>query len=151
MSKEKIYKIATKVRRWVEDLEAEHTQISEFDGFGRPSLMGRCVIASTKLMQELHKNDIDCYVALTDCHGYVVAGKSIVDVTATQFGMEDEVFIMPLSEAKKLRRGEILDDAYRQRDGAFYEFHTLDEIVSHQKLTGWPEDQSVSTFRRKYD
>lgn len=78
-TRRKIYRTAIEVRKWAEDFQKD-----------RPStytkhLQGLCAIATARLHRELQKQQIPTKIVLGSGHVFLVAGRHVVDVTATQF------------------------------------------------------------------
>lgn len=142
---QEIEKIARSVRSWAEGIWRKEDDVQSF------SLLGCCVIAAAKLMQELHRAGYDAVTHITNYHGYVCVGKYVVDVTATQFNFEDEVLIKPKNFfTNRFDRNSLVSDAYGLLDMSFVVLEDVDAIIDHQEKTGWCSSQCVSRFKGEF-
>lgn len=83
---DKVVKIAKKLRR-----KADRDTKIQSD-YGK-TLGGACAIMSLYLWRYLHRQGIRCQVRWSDGHCFVTYGNKIVDITATQFGKKQKVYI----------------------------------------------------------
>lgn len=89
---ESVIKLAGQVRAAFEEIVGR-------EPYGSQSLGGWCFVASSHLSLAAHRLNIN---RLDICRGvghvYCMFNEHIVDVTATQFGVSDKVFVVPLFE-----------------------------------------------------
>lgn len=139
LNTDKIYKIALNVRNWAEQVWLNEQQ--------QPDMCGCCVIASAKLMKELQAEGFDAQVRISEYHGYVVVGKFIVDVTATQFDIEDIVVLETERQfMNKWGYKNHIMDAYSCKDRKFNTFTNIEDAMEHQREYNWPKEQCISTY-----
>jgi hypothetical protein len=129
--KDRIYAIASSVRKWAEDRD----QRREYPSM---DLNGLCAVASGKLFLELRKVGIKSEIHLSnDCFGshvFVVVDKHIVDVTATQFStVYDPVVLLDLDEVEG-------DQTFWESD---YVFTSIRQLRAAQIEWGWPKEQTA--------
>ena len=101
MINDKAHKIAIEVRHWAENvaLLAEKDNHQGWDS----DLTNMCVLVSSVLAQRLYESGFTS-VKLADsgCHSFVLLDDWIIDLTATQFGDFDKVFIAAYSNVKHI-------------------------------------------------
>jgi len=68
----------------------------EIGSLSPPSLVGFCGRASIQLHLAAKRHGIKVDLCVGSGHMYCMFGQDVIDVTATQFGMEDKVFHMNL-------------------------------------------------------
>ena len=81
----RVLHIAKRTRAWAEALARRH-------GFP-PDLCGLCATASAQLMLALRAKGYDAVFHENYGHCFVVLNGYIIDITATQFGKRNKVFI----------------------------------------------------------
>lgn len=96
-----------------------------------------CAIASAKLFSLLEDAGYDdVQIAVNGAHAFVIYGKQIIDVTASQFGY-DKIVIMPLSKVGS-------SEYFWRADKTFKSVHAF---VEFQKKIEWSQDQ-IPTYRK---
>lgn len=123
---QRVVKEANIVRKWAEDL-------IESGYYDFPyNLEGMCAIVSGELSKRLSIIGIPHEIALNDHHAFVLYNKYVVDISATQFGIDDPVWIAPLATARKNKSGwwKIV----KRLPNAI-------QLVTYQHRVGWAEDQ----------
>lgn len=125
--KAQIIKIAKNVRKWAE-------RKARRDRF-RDSLCGLCAIASAQLFKELVNHGFSPKIHQSNggwgSHVFVTVNGFLVDVTATQFEIDDEVVV------KRYRRSA---KWFWNKD---ITFANVESLAKHQKDTGWTREQCV--------
>lgn len=124
---EQVKKIAQQVRRWAVKNRDNYDYSFPHD------LGGMCAIAASQLWKRLTEAGIEAKLAIRnhgcESHCFVIVDDYIVDVTATQFGMEP-IEIIPKKQARKhwFWKHTKLHD-------------TATELRTYQLKTGWPFEQ----------
>lgn len=122
---DKVIKIATECRWWAEEVQ------KDFPDLFTSSLCGMCAKASGELFQRLTNANLPAKIAIAPQHAYVIYEDVGVDITATQFGRLEKVFIFDANNTP----------------GHWWRlpriFYTLEEAVFYQKSVGWPTYQWV--------
>ncbi len=80
----KLKELAGEVRVWAEGKQKKYPELFA------PNLTGICAKASAELCERL---SFPSKIAINDCHAYVVYNELAIDITATQFGIEEKIFI----------------------------------------------------------
>ena len=123
-----VRKIAEEVRQWAEKEGRKDKYLFPDD------LCGMCAIAAGKLWRELTKAHIPAQIAYAehfgDGHCFVMVGRYIVDVTASQFG-HDKVVIRVMNKGLSF---------YWQPTKMF---RSVTALRREQKNDGWPREQIV--------
>lgn len=130
-----ISQIAEKIRIWAED----RARIENRD----QSLCGFCAIASAQLNLALNragiKNQIEVSVyGPSGAHVFITHDDLIIDVTATQFGISDRVYIR--------HHREVSPEFYTSH----YQFSTVAQLKKYQVTSHWPINQLASTVFEVY-
>jgi hypothetical protein len=126
-----IINIASTVRSWAEQRAARlgDSTPSELDCY--------CGIASTKMSLMLNEVHIGHRIALSQCsygsHAFVLVNNYIVDVTATQFGEEDRIFV-------RHSRHPSLNWYHRFNRT----FKSARSFITTQIREHWPDDQIIT-------
>jgi hypothetical protein len=119
----KLKEIGTRVRKW-----AVKNRLPSFGQY----LNGMCAIASAKLLEEIRSEGLEAKLACANqSHVFVESYGYIVDVTATQFGDYDPVFVT------NNKPGEYWDNV-----------KYFDSVEEFNKLEGhqWPVEQQPKCF-----
>jgi hypothetical protein len=118
----KVRRIARAARKWAEEY-------AEYKGMHR-DLMCLCAIASAELHKKLRKEKQPSILCENREHCFVMCGDYVVDITATQFGIQEDIYI---------RKHEVVkaQSFYRINN----EFSSVKKLREHQKKEGWPRDQ----------
>ena len=116
--------IATDVRNWAEGRAGNRNrELSEW-----------CAIASAELHSRLLKEGIDCEIHMASdvwgSHCYLMIEDHVVDITATQFGVHERIYIKHHREAEE-NYFHITDKVYA--DAA--------QLRADQIKWGWPKHQ----------
>ena len=127
----KVIETAALARLWAEE------RASRLDDSDPDDLSCYCAIASVKLSMLLTAAAIKHRIAMADdlcgSHVFVLVDGWIVDVTATQFGVDDKIFVKH-ERAPDLRW-------FHKITRTFGDVHSL---VLWQLKKGWPKDQMIS-------
>ena len=97
------------------------------------SLCGLCAKASSYLHRLLTPTLFPAKLVINDKHCFVKVEKFVVDITATQFGIVDKVYIV--------EHKEVLTRSIGYYWKANHIFDTVEALVKHQKETQWPTHQ----------
>jgi len=128
----KIKRIASQVRAAYEDIAGKDND-----------LCGYCCRASAQLLLAAQRHGIHgVQIVLGSGHVFNVYDKHIIDVTATQFGVADKVYITPYDPD-----GDVLSNGWWKTRGGPY--NSLDEF---EEISGWRVNpgKDISTVL-KYD
>jgi hypothetical protein len=109
-------------------------QIAEQELFNE-DLEGLCARASAILFSELRKRNIYARICLAYDHCFVVYDNHIVDVTATQFNIQDKIFICKLSDLERISHPAHWE--YKKS------FRSIKRAVQYQSDRNWPTDQII--------
>jgi hypothetical protein len=98
MSLETILKTASSVRKTIED---ERKKNHDAKVVWSQDLCGACAVASSLLTHELKKQGVNSFLVIGQyirgdvpwTHCWVETNSDIIDITATQFGIEQKVFL----------------------------------------------------------
>ena len=93
------------------------------------NLMGLCAKASYALFDRLKHYNIPCLFCGNSGHAFVVVNDHIIDITATQFGIKDKVFVKPITE--------VTEPFWKLE----YTFKTYPEIYDYFVNSSWPNNQ----------
>ena len=120
--------IAARTRKWCERLNKEIGYFYEAD------LEGMCCIASVELHLRLAEVGIHSSIIANTEHCFLVVNKMIVDITATQFGQTDEIYITPYLAERTgwWRRHRRFEDA--------------NSFIKWQKKVKWEESQIANPY-----
>ena len=124
----KVITIARNARAWAEQKAHELNQ-----AYNVPALSCWCAIASGKLHTDLIAADIPAVIGLSEsegAHAYVVVDDHVVDITATQFGIKEKVFVRHLKEA---------DRYWWYKEPMF--FNSSSDLRKYQQHRRWPRSQ----------
>lgn len=121
--------IAEKVRFWAEDLWRET---------GAEDLCGCCAIASAKLFNELKAAGLNPILHYADSHVHVRIDDEIIDVTATQFGVEYPPVL--ISTVDKLRSSKF---KYDNPWASTMQFESVGELREWMIKSHWIDQQIV--------
>ena len=128
IDKNKLVDIGKQVRDWAIKNREEYEFVDS-------DLCGMCAIASSRLSKELKEKNIDCEIWESESnagnHVFVVANGFIIDVTATQYRMEDVV----VEKVEDMKEYAIYKRKRKYKD------HT--HLISEQQKSGWPEFQII--------
>lgn len=67
----------------------------------KPDLGGLCYGASQFLRRMAYEHGIATDIGEGNCHWFVLFGDTVVDITATQFGVAESIAVLPLAEAQE--------------------------------------------------
>jgi hypothetical protein len=128
----RMMEIATQVRKAYEE-------ISESE-YGPSNLCGYCCRAAAQLFLAAQRHGINgVQMVLGSGHVYNIYNGHIVDVTATQFGVGDPIYVVPVGEAS-------LHGAWKMVRGPY---NSIDKFA---KETGWlPNIKRDFSIVLKYD
>lgn len=136
--RKKIMDIARRVRFWAEELYDEDQKDK---AYFYEDLGGMCGIVSTKLCYELQRENISAKIGCNNYHAFVLIGKYILDVTATQFD----------SKFKK-----VMFFRPKEKEKGIYSFWDIDNIsdtpndfIKFQKDSEWDDTQCAYHFSKK--
>lgn len=90
-----IKNLAIKIRKAFEEIERKK--------YYRPDLTGYCKRASIQFFLEARKQGFDVSIAASYVHVYNIYDRYIVDITASQFGVQDRVLITQISKRSQNR------------------------------------------------
>lgn len=142
MNKKQLIKVAEKVRAWAEHHAFARGQ-REKDFFKQPDLSCMCAYSSTVLARLLKEEfSIDVEIVGNDNHVFVKAGKHYIDITATQFGVEDKVYIPKPERKKDSWSYWCISERFDSYENAFPAYSDL--------RTGFPRSQYFSS-RGRFD
>lgn len=119
---QKVIDIANESRRWAEDAHLNYRAGKRLNGL--------CAIASVYLHNRLKEPGFKAEIAINDKHCFVLFNHHVIDITATQFGLES-VCIVHINLVKK--SFWLIED----------EFDSADDVRHYQAMNGWPCDQRV--------
>ena len=144
MSLYKVKQIATRIRRKCE-LFANSEHAADYDFYKNKSLACMCAVASFALHEALKRKNIPskvvhgrfeykfshhCWVELQD------KNKTIVDITATQFGIKDKVHIPQKNDDRFIFKRYVEEKNMRDWAGQRPSVKTTEKILSIRKGTG---------------
>lgn len=123
-------KQARKVREWAIQHEKAFNNLS-----------GWCAICSFKIFEVLKSQKLDPEFCIVNkdygSHCFVICKDYLIDVTATQFGVKQEVFIKKLNQVKKRWFWDLEDiTRYKNKKDIMLE------------LNKWPSDQDPFRFEK---
>jgi hypothetical protein len=123
-----VINIAQDVRLWAEKRAEKYGDTSP------QCLTCYCAIASAKMSVMMQKAGIAHKLAMAESvigsHVFVLVGNWIVDVTATQFGEEEKIFI---------KHSHAADLAWYHKVN--HTFPSANHLIDMQRKTGWPREQ----------
>lgn len=120
-----VLKIAKEVRDWAE---------AKADKWNFPSdLMGMCAIAAAELHVRLKRAGYASKIGYNSSHCFVIYKDHVLDVTATQFGTYEKVFVAA--------RGKYIFHKERRV------FSDIRDLVRVQRQYHWPLKQRASRLR----
>ena len=118
-----VHAVAKATRKWAD----KNKHKNDFPD----DLCGMCAIASAKLHDDLREKGItDAEIAYNEGHCFVLWKGLVFDVTATQFGKKQKVFVAPFEDVKEERWYKI------ERT-----FVTSTALRKHQVKEKWPLEQ----------
>jgi len=100
MSLREVKSIARKIRKAFEEIEKKEGSYGDVPG----DLGGYCGRASVQLYLACRRKGIKVVMAEGEGHMFNVYNGRIIDVTATQFGVPEKIFVRKLSYGDKLNR-----------------------------------------------
>lgn len=128
---------------WVGDTFSEWFDTEHSSVYRDDSLCGCCAIASGMLMHALQINGHEPVFNITDCHAYVTVGKYILDPTFAQFNTGHQYIAMAKSSFnKEFGYSGTITRAFGF-NSEVNKFTSIEAAIAHQKLTGWPADQTI--------
>lgn len=123
---DKLLSICQKVRKKIEKLSREVD-------FSDDTLAGLCGIASGYLFLALQKAGIKAKIAVSEIHAFILVEDQIVDITASQFGLED-ICIVDTKTA--------IEDFWEIE----FVFKTLRGFINHQRE--WLTEQRYENYEQ---
>lgn len=132
--RKKILEIAKETRKWA--MQNRHK-----NGFPK-DLCGMCAIAAMRLFDDLAENGIQAKLAINNRtgagHCFVLVDDDVIDITATQFGMEP-VFVRPLEHAQSISRRQ-----WKISPWKYTKMHDSSRSLQRQlRNSGWPFEQVI--------
>ena len=120
----KVRRIARAARKWAEEYAESVGAFSD--------LMCLCAISSAELHKRLRKEKQPSILVENNTHCFVMCDDYVVDITATQFGIQEEVYI------RKHDHSAVKNKYFYRINN---KFRSVKKLREHQKKEGWPRDQ----------
>lgn len=125
-----IYSAAARIRAWAENLPQNRRRRDQW------SLDGFCAIAAAQLWRELHSLGITAGICVHtsrdgSSHVFLKVEDHVVDITATQFGLDPVVILH-----ERLAAEHWFYDVWEQFDNPA-------RLREHQVREGWPVEQTA--------
>lgn len=137
----RIHAIATDF--WTSDEFAEYFDDEKYSICRDDTLCGCCAIASGMLMYALQLNGHEPVFNITDCHAFITVGKYILDPTFSQFNFGHPYIAMAKSSFdKEFGYNGTITRAFGF-NSEVNKFTSIEAAIAHQKLAGWPSDQTI--------
>ncbi len=128
VDKKKLIDIGKQVRAWAIENRLSYENVDS-------DLCGMCAITSSRLSKELKEKNIEFEIWESESnignHVFVVSNGFIIDVTATQYRMDDVV----------VERIEDMKEYVIYKKKRKYKDHM--HLINEQQKTGWPEFQII--------